>query len=49
MSFHSHLWRKVSKAESSVYPGSPDTCIAFSPAALDAKEGAFWALEWRRG
>ena len=28
-----------------MYPGSPDTCIAFSPAALEAKEGAFWALE----
>ena len=25
--------------------GPPDTCIAFSPAALEAKEGAFWALE----
>jgi len=22
-----------------------DTCIAFSPAALEAKEWAFWALE----
>ena len=28
-----------------MYPGSPDTRIAFSPAALEAKEGAFWALE----
>ena len=36
---------KLRKAESSVYPGSPDTCVAFSPAALDAKERAFWALE----
>ena len=36
---------KLRKAESSVYPGSPDTCVAFSPAALEAKEGAFWALE----
>ena len=31
--------------EGYVFPGSPDTCIAFSPAALEAKEGAFWALE----
>ena len=23
-----------------------DTCIAFSPAALEAKEGTFWALYW---
>ena len=36
---------KIRKAEGSVYPGSPDTCAAFSPAALEAKEGAFWALE----
>ena len=36
---------KIRKAEGSVYPGSPDTCIACSPAALEAKEGAFWALE----
>ena len=28
-----------------MYPGSPDTRIAFSPAALEAKEGAIWALE----
>ena len=33
------------KAECSVYPGSPDTCFAFSPAALETKEGAFCALE----
>ena len=33
------------KAEGSVYPGSPDTCVAFSPAALEAKEGALCALE----
>ena len=26
-----------------------DTCIAFSPAALEAKQGAFWALEERDG
>ena len=32
-------------AEGYVYPGFSDTCIAFSPAALEAKEGAFWALE----
>ena len=36
---------KLRNAEGSVYPGSPDTCVAFSPAALEAKEGAFWALE----
>lgn len=36
---------KIRKAEGSVYPGSPDTCAAFSPAALEAKEGAFLALE----
>ena len=36
---------KIRKAEGSVYPGSPDTCTAFSSAALEAKEGAFWALE----
>ena len=40
-----HPWRKLRKAEGSVYPGSNDTCVAFSPAALEAKEGAFWALE----
>ena len=33
------LLRKVN-----VYPGSPDTCVAFSP-ALEAKQGAFWVLE----
>ena len=32
---------KIRKAEGSVFPESPDTCIAFSPAALEAKEGAF--------
>ena len=32
-------------AEGSVYPGFSDTCIAFSPAALEAKKGVFWALE----
>ena len=36
---------KLRKAESSVYPGSTDTCVAFSPAALEAKEGALCALE----
>ena len=28
-----------------MYAGSPDTCVAFSPGALEAKEGAFWALK----
>ena len=36
---------KLRKAEGSVFPGSPDTCVAFSPAALEAKEGSFWSLE----
>ena len=36
---------KLRNAEGSVYPGSPDNMVAFSPAALEAKEGAFWALE----
>ena len=36
---------KIRKAEGSVFPESPDTCIAFSPAALEAKEGAFCVLE----
>ena len=36
---------KLRKAEGSVFPGSPDTCIALSPVTLEAKEGAFWALE----
>ena len=36
---------KIRKAEGSVYPGSPDNMVAFSPAALEAKEGAVWALE----
>ena len=36
---------KLRKTESPVYPGSPYTCVAFSPAALDARERAFWALE----
>ena len=40
---------KLRKAEGSVFPGSPDTCVAFSPAALEAKEGAFWALEEGNG
>ena len=34
-----HPWRKLRKAEGSAYPGYPDTCVAFSPAALEAKEG----------
>ena len=36
---------KLRNAEGSVYPRSPDTCVAFSPAALEAKEWAFCALE----
>ena len=36
---------KLRNAEGSVFPGSPDNMVAFSPAALEAKEGAFWALE----
>ena len=40
---------KLRKPEGSVYPQSPDTCIAFSPAALEAKQGAFWALEEEGG
>ena len=36
---------KLRKAEGSVYPGSPYTCTALSPAALEGKEGAFLALE----
>ena len=38
---------KLRKAEGSVYTGSPDTCVAFSPAILEAKEGA--SGPWRRG
>ena len=40
---------KLRKAEGSVYPGFTDTCIAFSPAALEAKEGALCALEEEDG
>ena len=40
---------KIRKAEGSVYPGSPNTCTAFSPAALEAKEGALCALEEEDG
>ena len=36
---------KIRKAEGSVYPGSRDTHVAFSPAASEAKEGALPALE----
>ena len=36
---------RLRKAEGSVYPGFLDTCVAFSLAAVEAKEGAFWALE----
>ena len=32
---------KLRKAEGSVYSGSHDTCVAFSPAALEAKKGEF--------
>ena len=40
---------KLRKPEGSVYPGSPGICAAFSPAALEAKEEVFWALEERDG
>ena len=40
---------KLKKAECSVYPGSPDTCVAFSPAALESKEWALCALEEEDG
>ena len=43
--FVAPLMVKIRKAEGSVYPGSPDTCTALSPAALEGKEGAFLALE----
>ena len=36
---------KLRKAEGSVYPGFPDTCLAFSPEALEAKEVTFCTLE----
>ena len=36
---------RLRKAEGSVYPGFLDTCVAFSLAAVEAKEGAFWAME----
>ena len=32
-----------------MYPGSSNTCIAFSPAALEAMEGAFCTMEERDG
>ena len=38
---------KLRKAEGSVYPGSPDTCVAFSPATLEARKGH--SGPWRRG
>ena len=41
--------RKLKTAEGSVYPGVPKTCIVFSPAALEAKEGTFWAVEEGNG
>ena len=40
---------KIRKAEGSVFPESPDTCIAFSPAALEAKKEALCALEEEDG
>ena len=43
--FVSPPMEKLRKAEGSEYPGSLDTGVAFSPAALEAKQGAFWALE----
>ena len=39
-----HL-EEAQKGWSQYVPWVPVTCIAFSPAALEAKEGAFWALE----
>ena len=32
-----------------MYLGPPDTCVAVSPAALEAKKGAFLALEEEDG
>ena len=32
-----------------MYPGSPNTCVSFFTAALEAKEGIFWALEMGDG
>ena len=43
--FVSPPMEKLRKVEGSEYPGSLDTGVAFSPAALEAKQGAFWALE----
>ena len=40
---------KLRKAEGFLYPMSLNTCIAFSPAALEAKEGALCALEEEDG
>ena len=39
---------KLRKAEGSVFPGSPDTCVAFSPAALEARKGHSgpWMMGW---
>ena len=36
---------KLRKPEGSVYPGFPDTCLAFSPEALEAKGVTFCTLE----
>ena len=37
---------KLRKAEGSVYPGSPDNMVAFSPATLEARKGH--SGPWRR-
>ena len=47
--FVSPPMEKLRKVEGSEYPGSLDTGVAFSPAALEAKQGAFWALEEEGG
>ena len=39
--FVSPPMEKLRKTEGSEYPESPDTGVAFSPAALEAKQGAF--------
>ena len=38
---------KLRKAEGYVFPGSPNTCVAFSPAAWRPREGH--SGPWRRG
>ena len=47
--FVSPPMEKLRKAKGSEYPGSLDTGVAFSPAALEAKEGGFWAMEEGNG